>query len=197
MLLLEIYNEEVFDLLNPSSDASDRLQMFDGPRNKRGVIIKGLEEITVHNKDQVYQTLEKGAAKRTAVATLMNAYSSRSHSVFSVKIHMKETTVDGEALVKTGKLNLVDLAGSENIGRSGAVGKRAREAGNINQLLLTLGRVITALVERTPHIPCRESKLTKSPPGLSWGTYKNIYHCNSFSCISQSGGNSEYIGICS
>ncbi|KAM7226987.1 hypothetical protein CapIbe_022062 [Capra ibex] len=130
--LLEIYNEELFDLLNLSSDASDRLQMFDDPRNKRGVIIKGLGEITVHNKDQVYQTLEKGAAKRTAAATLMNAYSSRSHSVFSVKIHTKETTVDGEALVKTGKLNLVDLAGSENIGRSGAVGKRAREAGNIS-----------------------------------------------------------------
>ena len=52
------------------------------------------------------------------------------------------------------KLNLVDLAGSEkNIGRSGAVDKRAREAGNINQSLLTLGRVITALVERTPHVP--------------------------------------------
>lgn len=49
----------------------------------------------------------------------------------------------------------VDLAGSENIGRSGAVDKRAREAGNINQSLLTLGRVITALVDRTPHIPYR------------------------------------------
>lgn len=55
----------------------------------------------------------------------------------------------------------VDLAGSENIGRSGAVDKRAREAGNINQSLLTLGRVITALVERTPHVPYRESKLTR------------------------------------
>uniref|UniRef100_A0AAA9SWZ9 Kinesin-like protein KIF11 n=1 Tax=Bos taurus TaxID=9913 RepID=A0AAA9SWZ9_BOVIN len=159
--LLEIYNEELFDLLNPSSDVSERLQMFDDPRNKRGVIIKGLEEITVHNKDEVYQILEKGAAKRTTAATLMNAYSSRSHSVFSVTIHMKETTVDGEELVKIGKLNLVDLAGSENIGRSGAVDKRAREAGNINQSLLTLGRVITALVERTPHVPYRESKLTR------------------------------------
>ena len=49
----------------------------------------------------------------------------------------------------------VDLAGSENIGRSGAVDKRAREAGSINQSLLTLGRVITALVERAPHIPYR------------------------------------------
>ena len=92
----------------------------------------------------------------------MNAYSSQSHSVFSVTIPMKETTVDGQELVKTGKLNLVDLAGSEkNIGRSGAVDKRAREAGNSSQSLLTLGRVITALVERTPHVPYRESKLTR------------------------------------
>ncbi|XP_063818119.1 kinesin-like protein KIF11 isoform X2 [Pseudophryne corroboree] len=159
--LLEIYNEELFDLLSPSPDVGERLQMFDDPRNKRGVIIKGLEEVTVHNKDEVYHILERGAAKRTTASTLMNAYSSRSHSVFSVTIHMKETTVDGEELVKIGKLNLVDLAGSENIGRSGAVDKRAREAGNINQSLLTLGRVITALVERAPHIPYRESKLTR------------------------------------
>ncbi|XP_078421064.1 kinesin-like protein KIF11 [Cetorhinus maximus] len=159
--LLEIYNEELFDLLSPTSDVSERLQMFDDPRNKRGVIIKGLEEISVHNKDEVYQILERGAARRTTAATLMNAYSSRSHSVFSITIHMKETTLDGEELVKIGKLNLVDLAGSENIGRSGAVDKRAREAGNINQSLLTLGRVITALVERAPHVPYRESKLTR------------------------------------
>ncbi|KAG7463098.1 hypothetical protein MATL_G00191830 [Megalops atlanticus] len=159
--LLEIYNEELFDLLSPSPEVNGRLQMFDDPRNKRGVVIKGLEEITVHNKDEVYQILERGAAKRKTASTQMNSYSSRSHSVFSVTIHMKEITVDGEELVKIGKLNLVDLAGSENIGRSGAVDKRAREAGNINQSLLTLGRVITALVERTPHIPYRESKLTR------------------------------------
>uniref|UniRef100_H3C207 Kinesin family member 11 n=1 Tax=Tetraodon nigroviridis TaxID=99883 RepID=H3C207_TETNG len=159
--LLEIYNEELFDLLSPSDDVSERLQLFDDPRNKRGVIVKGLEEVTVHNKDEVYQILERGAAKRRTASTLMNAYSSRSHSVFSVTIHMKEITLEGEELVKIGKLNLVDLAGSENIGRSGAVDKRAREAGNINQSLLTLGRVITALVEKRPHIPYRESKLTR------------------------------------
>ncbi|XP_041922135.1 kinesin-like protein KIF11 [Alosa sapidissima] len=159
--LLEIYNEELFDLLSPCPDVTERLQMFDDPRNKRGVVIKGLEEITVHTKDEVYQILERGAAKRKTASTLMNAYSSRSHSVFSVTIHMKEVNMEGEELVKIGKLNLVDLAGSENIGRSGAVDKRAREAGNINQSLLTLGRVITALVERRPHIPYRESKLTR------------------------------------
>ncbi|KAM9726846.1 kinesin-like protein KIF11 isoform 2-T2 [Menidia menidia] len=159
--LLEIYNEELFDLLSPAEDVSERLQLFDDPRNKRGVVVKGLEEVTVHNKDEVYQILERGAAKRRTASTLMNAYSSRSHSVFSVTIHMKEITMDGEELVKIGKLNLVDLAGSENIGRSGAVDKRAREAGSINQSLLTLGRVITALVEKRPHVPYRESKLTR------------------------------------
>lgn len=76
-------------------------------------------------------------------------------------IHIKENSVSGEELLKIGKLNLVDLAGSENVGRSGAVDKRLREAGTINQSLLTLGRVITSLVERAPHIPYRESKLTR------------------------------------
>ena len=63
--------------------------------------------------------------------------------------------------LQVGKLHLVDLAGSENIGRSGAQGSRKREAGNINASLLTLGRVINALVEHQPHIPYRESKLTR------------------------------------
>lgn len=54
-----------------------------------------------------------------------------------------------------GKLNLVDLAGSENVGRSGAVAQRAREAGEINRSLLTLGRVINKLVDKEKHIPYR------------------------------------------
>lgn len=138
------------------------------------VIIQGLEEIAVHDKNEVYSILEQGRARRQTAATLLNSQSSRSHSVFCATVHIKESSVDGEELLKTGKLNLVsatpnalasssylpwfvkvDLAGSENIGRSGAVDKRAREAGNINQSLLTLGRVITALVERRPHIPYR------------------------------------------
>lgn len=72
-----------------------------------------------------------------------------------IKIFMKETTADSEDIIKTGTLNLVDLAGSENVGRSGAVDQRKKEAGMINQSLLTLGRVITALVEHQPHVPYR------------------------------------------
>jgi len=86
---------------------------------------------------------------------------SRSHTIFTVTVHIRESTEAGEDLIRTGKINLVDLAGSENISRSGATNQRAKEAGNINQSLLTLGRVITGLVEKTPHIPYRESKLTR------------------------------------
>ncbi|KMQ88232.1 bipolar kinesin krp-130, partial [Lasius niger] len=149
---LELYNEELFDLLSPNDDAS-KIRLYEDATRKGSVIIHGLEEVTVHNKNEVYKILEKGSEKRQTAATLMNAHSSRSHTVFSITIHIKENNVDGEELLKTGKLNLVDLAGSENVGRSGAVDRRAREAGNINQSLLTLGRVITALVERAPHIP--------------------------------------------
>lgn len=81
---------------------------------------------------------------------------SRSHSLFTITVHVKDSESDeGEDYIKMAKLNLVDLAGSENIGRSGAVDKRFREASNINTSLLTLGRVITALVEKTPHVPYR------------------------------------------
>ncbi|XP_011311260.1 bipolar kinesin KRP-130 [Fopius arisanus] len=157
---LELYNEELFDLLSCNDDAS-KIRIYEDTTKKGAVIIHGLEEVTVHNKNEVYKILEKGSEKRQTAATLMNAHSSRSHTVFSITVHIKENTVEGEELLKTGKLNLVDLAGSENVGRSGAVDRRAREAGNINQSLLTLGRVITALVERAPHIPYRESKLTR------------------------------------
>lgn len=78
-------------------------------------------------------------------------------------VHVKEQglTTENEDVLRVGKFNLVDLAGSEAIGRSGATDKRAREAGMINQSLLTLGRVISALVEKGSHIPYRESKLTR------------------------------------
>lgn len=157
---LELYNEELFDLLSASEDTT-RLKIYEDSARKGSVIIQGLEEVTVHSREQVFSILQKGAAKRQTASTLLNAHSSRSHTVFSITVHIKENTDDGEELVKTGKLNLVDLAGSENIGRSGAVDRRAREAGNINQSLLTLGRVITALVDKAPHVPYRESKLTR------------------------------------
>ncbi|XP_034231608.1 kinesin-like protein KIF11-A [Thrips palmi] len=158
--LLELYNEELYDLLSPD-EVPPKLRLFDDVAKKGSVIIQGLQEVMVHNQSQVLDELRKGSAKRQVAATLMNAQSSRSHTIFCVTVHSKENPVDGEELLKTGKLNLVDLAGSENIGRSGSLDKRAREAASINQSLLTLSRVTACLVEHQPHVPYRESKLTR------------------------------------
>ncbi|KAI7690377.1 hypothetical protein SSS_10863 [Sarcoptes scabiei] len=157
---LELYNEDAYDLLSPLSDTS-KLRIYNDSEKKGSVIISGLVELIVKTKSEIFEILEKGSLKRQTAPTLMNACSSRSHSIFSITVRIKETTFDGEEVVKMGKLNLVDLAGSENIGRSGAVEERAREASNINKSLLTLGRVITSLVEKSSHIPYRDSKLTR------------------------------------
>ncbi|XP_055599775.1 kinesin-like protein Klp61F [Uranotaenia lowii] len=157
---LELYNEELCDLL--STDDTVKIRIYDDVNKKGSVIVQGLEEIPVHSKDDVYKLLAKGQERRRTASTLMNAQSSRSHTIFSIIVHIKENGLDGDEMLKIGKLNLVDLAGSENISKAGnEKGIRARETVNINQSLLTLGRVITALVERTPHIPYRESKLTR------------------------------------
>lgn len=157
---LELYNEELCDLF--STDDSIKIRIYDDVAKKGSVIVQGLEEIPVRCKNDVYKLLAKGQERRKTAATLMNAQSSRSHTVFSILVHIKENSPDGEELLKIGKLNLVDLAGSENISKAGnEKGIRTRESVNINQSLLTLGRVITALVERAPHVPYRESKLTR------------------------------------
>ncbi|KAI0531431.1 hypothetical protein KFK09_000986 [Dendrobium nobile] len=163
--LLEIYNEEIIDLLAPDEweSSDDKLTkpialMEDG---KGGVFVKGMEEEIVRSADEIYKILDKTSARRQTVETLLNKRSSRSHSIFSITIHLKNFTQQGEEVIKTGKLNLVDLAGSVNVLRSGSIEGRAREAGEINRSLLTLGRVINALVEESSHIPYRDSKLTR------------------------------------
>lgn len=111
---LELYNEELTDLLAASDDDSKKLRLLE---DKSGVVVQGLEEAIVRSATEIYQVLDRGTAKRRTAATLLNNRSSRSHSIFTITIHMKETTPEGEDVIKIGKLNLVDLAGSENISR--------------------------------------------------------------------------------
>ena len=155
---LELYNEELQDLLG-SSSSDKKLKLCEEP--KKGVVCQNLEEITVLNATDIFEILQRGIQQRQTAATLCNKNSSRSHSIFTMKIMIKECSVEGEEVIRHGQLNLVDLAGSECIGRSGAKNDRAREAGSINQSLLTLGRVITALVDHHGHVPYRDSKLTR------------------------------------
>jgi kinesin family protein 11 len=158
---IELYNEELRDLL--STDDSAKLKIFDD-NSKKGstaTMVQGMEECHLKTAVQGIELLRNGSHKRQVAATKCNDLSSRSHTVFTITIYIKRMTDDGQEYLSAGKLNLVDLAGSENIQRSGAENKRAAEAGLINKSLLTLGRVINALVERGSHIPYRESKLTR------------------------------------
>ncbi|RPB11385.1 kinesin-domain-containing protein [Morchella conica CCBAS932] len=156
---IELYNEELRDLL--AADDNAKVKIFEDSTRKGAIVIQGMEESFIKSAEDGVRLLQDGSHKRQVAATKCNDLSSRSHTVFTITVHVKVMGEDGEDMLRTGKLNLVDLAGSENIGRSGAENKRAREAGMINQSLLTLGRVINALVDKSPHIPYRESKLTR------------------------------------
>lgn len=158
---IELYNEELRDLL--AADDNIKLKIFDetSKNGRTATLVQGMEESHIKNASKGIQLLREGSHKRQVAATKCNDLSSRSHTVFTVTVYMKRTTNTGEDFVSAGKLNLVDLAGSENIQRSGAENKRAVEAGLINKSLLTLGRVINALVDKSSHIPYRESKLTR------------------------------------
>ncbi|KAJ0503217.1 putative plus-end-directed kinesin ATPase [Helianthus annuus] len=156
---IELYNEEITDLLAPDEKSKKHISLMED--GKGAVFMRGLEEELVSSADEIYRILEKGSSRKHTAETLINTQSNRSHSLFTITIQIKENTSDGVEIIKCGKLNLVDLAGSENILRSGAREGRAREAGEINKSLLTLGRVINALVDHSGHVPYRDSKLTR------------------------------------
>ncbi|KAL1910835.1 Kinesin-related motor protein [Sporothrix stenoceras] len=162
---IELYNEELRDLLSVDSDggSSSKLKIYDDNSRKghATTVVQGMEERHIHSAADGIKRLQEGSVRRQVAATKCNDLSSRSHTVFTITVQTKHITESGEDFFNTGKLNLVDLAGSENIQRSGAENKRAAEAGLINKSLLTLGRVINALVDRTAHVPYRESKLTR------------------------------------
>ena len=107
--------------------------------------------------------LMQGAKKRHTSPTLMNAESSRSHSVFSINVTSKKT-INGLSTLKVSKINFVDLAGSERQSKTNSDGERLKEAAIINKSLLCLGQVINNLIflnkGKKRHVNYRESKLT-------------------------------------
>ncbi|URE45942.1 KISc [Musa troglodytarum] len=155
---LEIYNEQITDLLDPTS--SNLLLRED---IRKGVYVENLTEYVVENVNDILNLLIQGAANRKVAATNMNRESSRSHSVFTCIIESrweKDSTVN----LRFARLNLVDLAGSERQKTSGAEGERLKEAANINKSLSTLGHVIMVLADvahgKHRHVPYRDSRLT-------------------------------------
>lgn len=179
--MIEIYNEEVRDLLAPVStasvlDSTPRSKSLDIRRNpKDGEIeVISLKRESVSNVNDVRTLLQKGHERRITACTDSNGRSSRSHAIISVRVTLNNSANEGSIHANTtiGNLYLVDLSGSERTVKSNVTGDRLREANHINKSLSALGLVIESLnrqqkqkqqkeqKQAQQHIPYRNSKLT-------------------------------------
>ncbi|VDK86981.1 unnamed protein product [Onchocerca ochengi] len=175
---LEIYNEEVHDLL--STNHNKKLEIKE--HSERGVYVAGLSMHVCHDYKACQRLMKEGSENRHVGATLMNKDSSRSHSIFTVYV---EVALNNGS-IRIGKLNLVDLAGSERQAKTGTTGDRFKEATKINLSLSALGNVISAFVDgKSKHIPYRDSKLTRLLKDSLGGNMKTIM----IACISSSSDN--------
>ncbi|XP_042109800.1 kinesin-like protein KIFC2 isoform X3 [Ovis aries] len=163
--MVEIYNEAVRDLLAPGPP--QRLAVRQGPAGQGGIQVAGLTHWDVPNLESLHQMLSLGRSNRATAATAMNQRSSRSHALVTLTLR---TASPSRGPGTAGTLHLVDLAGSERAWKAGAAGssqedrdgaQRLREARTINRSLLALGGVMAALRARRPHVPFRDSQLTR------------------------------------
>ncbi|KAF4419293.1 kinesin family member 1 13 14 [Fusarium acutatum] len=163
---LEIYNERVRDLLNPSTKGN--LKVREHPST--GPYVEDLAKLAVNEFQEIEHLMDEGNKARTVAATNMNQTSSRSHAVFTLMLTQKKYDADTKMeMEKVAKISLVDLAGSERATSTGATGARLKEGAEINRSLSTLGRVIAALADLstggkkkkgTGQVPYRDSVLT-------------------------------------
>lgn len=167
---LEIYMEELRDLLKPNSKSSLEIR-----ERETGVYVPNLHSVLCKSVDDMLNVMNQGNKNRTVGFTNMNEHSSRSHAIFLIKIEMCEMDSN---IIKVGKLNLVDLAGSERQSKTGASADRLKEASKINRALSSLGNVISSLAENSSHIPYRDSKLTRLLQDSLGGNSKTIMIAN-------------------
>ncbi|CAJ2628863.1 unnamed protein product [Trifolium pratense] len=182
MSYMEIYNEEINDLLAPEHR---KLQIHENI--ERGIYVAGLREEIVTSPEQVLDLMEFGESHRHIGETNMNLYSSRSHTIFRMIIESRdrnenESTDSSCDAVRVSVLNLVDLAGSERATKTGAEGVRLKEGSHINKSLMTLGTVIKKLSEGVEsqggHVPYRDSKLTRILQPALGGNANTAIICN-------------------
>ncbi|KAM7326014.1 hypothetical protein ACRRTK_014492 [Alexandromys fortis] len=181
---LEIYNEEILDLLCPSREKT-QINIREDP--KEGIKLVGLTEKTVLVASDTVDCLEQGHNSRTVASTAMNSQSSRSHAIFTISIEQRKKNDKNSGF--RSKLHLVDLAGSERQKKTKAEGDRLREGININRGLLCLGNVISALGDdkKGSFVPYRDSKLTR----LLQDSLGGNSHTLMIACVSPADSNLE------
>ena len=179
---LEVYNEQLRDLLaGKSSSSSGSLKIQHDASGRTSVV--GCKVVPVETPEAVYALIATARAARAVAATRFNDYSSRSHSVFQLRLHgvneQRNETVESV-------LNLVDLAGSERLSATtpddsstaATATARQKETLNINLSLLNLRKVITALAAKQAHVPYRESVLTQLLQNALGGECKMLMFVN-------------------
>ncbi|KAG7535001.1 P-loop containing nucleoside triphosphate hydrolase [Arabidopsis thaliana x Arabidopsis arenosa] len=210
---IEIFKEEVFDLLDSNSSAllkndscvqAKHTALSRAPIQIRetasgGITLAGVTEAEVKTKEEMGSYLARGSLCRATGSTNMNSQSSRSHAIFTITLEQKKiasgsftTTEDGGEDILCAKLHLVDLAGSERAKRTGADGMRLKEGIHINKGLLALGNVISALGDEKKrkeggHVPYRDSKLTRLLQDSLGGNSKTVM----IACVSPADTNAE------
>ncbi|KRY35195.1 Chromosome-associated kinesin KIF4A [Trichinella spiralis] len=163
--MLEIYNELVFDILGEREQLNIREHATGGVYVCQccASTVQNLTEQPVKSLSDAQQFIIKGCYNRSKGETAMNSRSSRSHAIFT--IYMDKVSKESSSVCYKAKLNLVDLAGSERLKKTQAQGDRMKEGIKINEGLLVLGNVISALTlndgNSKMHIPYRDSKLTR------------------------------------
>nr|XP_022906683.1 kinesin-like protein KIF19 isoform X2 [Onthophagus taurus] len=160
MSYLELYNEQIRDLLNPSTGY---LELREDSRG-RNIQVAGLSEISTTSTHEVMTLLQKGNKARTVEPTAMNKTSSRSHALLSVTVRHTIPLDKKDHLrmrIKQGRLFMIDLAGSERANKTKNRGKRLQEGAHINRSLLALGNCINALSGGARYVNYRDSKLTR------------------------------------
>lgn len=151
---LEIYNEQVRDLLGAAGSPPIEIRL--SPTEEGSTVCDAAVE-PVSDAAALLLVIERSARERAVASTACNERSSRSHAVFQLRIQGENSKTKEKT---DGLLNLVDLAGSERLSQSKSTGDRLRETQAINSSLSSLGDVIVALHQRSPHVPYRNSKLT-------------------------------------
>ncbi|KAM3605690.1 uncharacterized protein V6R79_003069 [Siganus canaliculatus] len=185
----EIYNENIHDLLEVFPGGALRRTALRLSQDVKGnAFVKDLRWVQVSNAEEAYKVMKVGKRNQSFSSTRLNQLSSRSHSIFSIRI-LKIEDIGTPRVLTVSELSLCDLAGSERCAKTQNKGERLKEAGNINTSLLILGKCINALrhnqqAKLLQHVPFRESKLTHYLQGFFCGRGKACMIVNINQCAS-------------
>uniref|UniRef100_A0A182IVR1 Kinesin-like protein n=1 Tax=Anopheles atroparvus TaxID=41427 RepID=A0A182IVR1_ANOAO len=168
---VEVYNNSVYDLLEESTIQKTLQSKMVREDSNHNMFVHGVTEVEVKSVEEALELFQVGQKRKRMGHTILNAESSRSHSVFTIRLVQAPVDLQGENVVQDrnaltiSQLSLVDLAGSERTNRTGNTGQRLREAGNINNSLMTLRTCLEILRENqqtggAKKVPYRDSKIT-------------------------------------